>query len=39
MVLWQRIVLCKGMLLGMCLAVVCVLCYVVYYVRNTQRKP
>jgi len=29
MVLWQHIVLCKSTLLGMRLAMVCVVCYVV----------
>ena len=29
MVLWQHMVLCKSTLLGMCLAMVCVVCDVV----------
>jgi len=40
MVLWQHVVLCKGTLLRMCLAVVCVVCYVVrdwLSQRNTLR--
>jgi len=35
-VLWQHVVLCKIVLLGMYLAMVCVVCYVT---RNTRRTP
>jgi len=41
-VLWQHVVLCKGTLLRMRLAMVCVVCYVArdwLSPRNTRRTP
>jgi len=39
MVLWQHVMLCKSTLLGMHLAMVCVVCYIVrdYGVRHVLR--